>query len=341
MSYPMRVLAGMILFMVAVVAVGALMFAPLRGAFETSIPLNSTILALLALGIASAFAQTIALQPAMGWIDQTSRGFAAKSAPRLVAPLARVLAGHEREGFVVSTVAMASLLDAVRARLDEARAPLRYLAGLLVALGLLGLLWQLVEPADARAAYSGLLFGFAGAIALGVLHLLLRHAQSRFFGELEDFLAERAQLPSSVLGGEAALPAYLEALLRQTAENLAEIQRLMTRGEEERRGVQAALDALTDRLAMLTDQLRAEQKLIMNVSRNHSELHPAMTDVANQVAGALAGSEEMRDHLRNIDVSLSRLVEEVGAVGERVPEALRQEIRVLARIMLPSDRARG
>ena len=293
----------------------------LRAAFEAHLVLNAAIAAVLLIGVCLALARRLALGPVQQWVDQTSRGFAVKEPPALLAPLARVLAGKEREGFVLSLSAMGALLAAVRRRLDEARHAPWLLLGLLAILTLIGALAGAPQ------------FGVAALVILGLLDAWVRRAQDRSVRQVEDFLAQRAELPSSVLGGESALPAYLEALLKQTAENLSEIQRMMVRSEEERRATQAALASLTETLAAVSDQLRAEQKVILALSKNHYDLQPAIAELATQVAGAVAGSEEMRDHLRNVDLAVARLVDEVSAARRQTPEAMRQEIKVLAQTL--------
>jgi len=360
MSEAKRMVVWMALFVLAVAAVCATLYAPLAAAFQANVVFNGLILGVLIVGAFINFGQALALEPASRWVEQTARGFATQKPPRLVAALARVLG--DREGFTLSTLAMRSLLDGVRIRMDESRDISRYVIGLLIFLGLLGTFWGLLETvggvsrvvggltggrgfADLQAdlqgplsgmgtAFSSSLFGLAGALALGVLDLQAGHAQNRFFAELEDFLAGRAQLPRRVPGaeGEAAgtLPAYVEALLENTAENLAQIQRMMAKSEDDRRAVHGGLTLLTDRLTELSDQLRAEQKVMMALSRNQVDLQPAMAELASQVAGAVAGQQEMREHMRNVDLALARLVEEVAGAREQVPEAMRQEIRVLA-----------
>lgn len=359
MTDPRRMVVWMALFVAAVAAVCAALYAPLAAAFQANVVFNGLILGALAAGVFINFGQVVALEPATRWIEDTSRGFGTREPPRLVAALARVVAG--REGFTLSTLAMRSLLDGVRIRLDESRDISRYLIGLLIFLGLLGTFWGLLETlggvsrviggltaergfADLQSdlqgplagmgtAFSSSLFGLAGALALGVLDLQAGHAQNRFYAGLEDFLAGRAQLPARAPGAEGeagTLPAYLEALLEATAENLAQIQRMMAKSEDDRRAVLGGLTLLTDRLSELSDQLRAEQKVIMTLSRNQLDLQPAVVDLAQQVAGAVAGQQEMREHMRNADLALARLVQEVAGAREQVPEAMRQEIRVLA-----------
>ncbi|HEX6265331.1 MAG TPA: hypothetical protein VFZ81_00370 [Burkholderiales bacterium] len=293
----------------------------LRAAFEANLAVNCAVLAVLSIGVCIAMVQAAAMRPVRHWVDQTSRGFSVKEPPALVAPLARVLSGKERDGFVLSLAAMGALLAGVRRRLNEARHVSSQVLAALVFLTLIGAFWSAAQ------------LGLAAIVILGLANLWTRHAQDRAVRQVEDFLAQRAELPSSLLGGESALPAYLEALLRQTAENLSEIQRMMIRGEEERRATQAALASLTETLSAVSDQLRAQQKVVLALSKNHYDVQPAIADLATQVAGAVAGSEEMRDHLRNLDLAVARLVDEVSAARAQTPEAMRREIKVLAQTL--------
>jgi hypothetical protein len=361
-----RMLLWMALFLGAVAALCVLLFVPLSNAFMANMVFNGLILAVLVVGVVVNFVQVAALGPASLWVDQTSRGFSTREPPRIVASLARVVSGREREGFRISPLAMRSLLDGVRMRLDEGRDLSRYFIALLIFLGLLGTFWGLLDTiggvgrvigglgtegdaarlfSDLKAdlqgplagmgtAFSSSLFGLAGALALGVLDLQAGHAQNRFFADLEEFLAGRAQLPGNAGGGEGegtgTLPSYIQALLEQTADNLAQIQRMMSRSEEDRRSAQVGLSLLTDRLGELSDQLRAEQKVIMTLSRNQLELHPAIAELANQVTAAVASNDEIRVHLRSVDLALGRLLTEVAGARQQVPDAMRQEIRLLA-----------
>lgn len=293
----------------------------LRAVFEVNIVINTAVLAVLLLGLGIAVAQAAALRPVRHWVDQASRGFAVRDPPALVAPLARVLAGKEREGFVLSLAAMGALLEGVRRRIDESRHGASLVLGALVFLTVIGAFWSAAQ------------IGAAASMLLGLANLGVRRAQSRALAQVEDFLAERAEMPSSLLGGESALPAYLEALLKQTVESLSEIQRMMIRSEEERRATQAALASLTETLSAVSDQLKAQQKVILTLSKHHYDLQPAIADLATQVAGALAGSDEVRTHLRNVDLAVARLVDEVSAARTQTPAAMRQEIKVLAQTL--------
>jgi hypothetical protein len=365
MNDPRRMQGWMLVFLAALAVACAMLFSPLQGAFLANQVFNGLILAVFAIGIAINFFQVITLGPANDWIRATERGPVPREAPSLLAPMARMLGSREREGLRLSAMAMRSMLDGIRMRLDESRDISRYMIGLLVFLGLLGTFWGLLDTvggvshvinsltvgsgdsgavfenlkrdlqgplAGMGTAFSSSLFGLGGALALGVLDLQAGHAQNRFYNYLEEWLATLAHLPSGRLSGdgEHVLPTYIEALLEQTADNLDQLQRTLVRSDEDRRATQTSLANLGDQLSALTDQLRSEQKLILSLAKGQTDLQPVLAELATHTASALGGAEQMRDYLRSSDLSLRRLLEEVAAAREQVPQQLREEVRLLA-----------
>ena len=86
-------------------------------------------------------------------------------------------------------------------------------------------------------AFSASLFGLAGSLVLGFLDLQAGLAQNRFYNELEELLSGYTRLSGggpAIELGEASVPAYIQALLEQTADSLDNLQRIMSRGEESR-----------------------------------------------------------------------------------------------------------
>jgi|LKGT01.1.fsa_nt_gi hypothetical protein len=373
-------LVWMVLLLGAVGVVCTLLFPPLRTAFDANQIFNGMILGVLAIGVVVNFLQVLTLGPATAWIDNVRDVDAlppSDEAPRLLASMAKMFSGRNQEQFRISAMAMRSLLDGIRLRLDESRDISRYMIGLMIFLGLLGTFWGLMDTVvgvgnvigglsagtggpsaifdelkrdlqgpltGMGTAFSSSLFGLSGALALGVLDLQAGHAQNRFYNYLEEWLSELTHLPSSALTaeGDQSLPVYIEALLEQTAENLNQLQRSVARGEEDRRAAQNNLARLSEQLAELTDQLRSEQKLILTLTKNQTDLQPIMAELANQVTNSLSGNEEMRDHLRNVDTGLQRLLEEVSAARSQFGGELRDEFRLLARSIAERPRpARG
>ena len=107
-------------------------------------------------------------------------------------------------------------------------------------------------------AFSSSMLGLSGALVLGFLDLTAGQAQTRFFNELEEWLAGQTRLSSGLLGaeGDGSVPAYVQALLEQNAENMEQLQRLLSRGEESRQQTAEATQALAERLNLLAEQMR-------------------------------------------------------------------------------------
>ena len=288
--------------------------------------------------------------------------------PRLLSPLAAMVG--TREEIKLSAMALRSVLDGISARLDEQRDISRYTIGLLVFLGLLGTFWGLLDTLSAirgvianiqvggdgdigqmfdnlksgleaplagmGTAFSSSLFGLAGSLILGFLDLQTGQAQNRFYTELEDWLASQAKLSSSTLSGEGeqTVPAYVEALLEQTAESLENLQRTMARGEETRILTSEALHQLSDKMSTITDFMQTEQVIMKKLAETHMVLKPALEAIAGAKGGIGGGSgldDASRSHLRNIDLAVSRLVEETRTGREELTSQIRSEIKLLAR----------
>ncbi|MBZ0325715.1 MAG: coiled-coil domain-containing protein 60 [Alphaproteobacteria bacterium] len=369
MTRPRRFLGRMGLFLAAVAIVAGVLFPMLRDAFLANPALNGLILGVLLIGIAFIFRQVLLLAPEAAWIDAFRQGLpgtSTQSPPRLLAPMAAML-GDRGRPVRLSAMALRSVLDGVGARLDEFRDISRYLIGLLIFLGLLGTFWGLLETVGAVSrvvgglqvgggelaqvfeelkrglqaplsgmgtAFSSSLFGLAGSLVLGFLDLQAGQAQNRFFNELEEWLSGQTRIGAapSLAESEQPVPAYLQALIEQTADSLENLQRTLARGEENRRGVESSLLSLSERLSTLTDQMRSEQNLLVKLAESQMDMRPILGRLADGIAaGGFGLDDASRTHIRNLDVYMSRLLEETATGRAQIVQELRSEIKLLAR----------
>ncbi len=377
MTRPRRFLVRMIVFLFAVVAAAAAVFGPLHSAFMANTALNGLIVGVFLLGIAYNFRQVVMLYPEVEWIDnfrQNASSLSALPAPTLLAPMATML-GERGESLSLSALSMRSLLDGISSRLDESRDISRYTIGLLIFLGLLGTFWGLLGTVasirdvigglsvasgnlatvfgDLKSglegpltgmgtAFSSSLFGLAGSLILGFLDLQAGQAQNRFYNDLEDWLSSRTRLSSGALSydGEHPIPAYVQALLEQTAESLENLQRTLARGEQSRIASDSNLMALAEKLGALTDHMRTEQTLMMKLAESQTELKPVLAKLAAAAAPDSGGMDDAtRGHIRNLDVYLARLLEEMSSGREDMIRQMRSEIKLLARTIAGSVEA--
>lgn len=311
MSRSTSVLFWMAVFLVAVGLLALTAVQPLSNAFMANPTFNGIIFGVLVVGILINFRQVLILEPERKWIEQFRRSDPERPIsvkPRLLAPMAQMLSRRERGELTLSPLSMRTVLDSIRMRLDESRDISRYMTGVLIFLGLLGTFWGLLitvgavgsvidglqigagegpavfeslkaglrEPLSGMGtAFSSSLFGLAGALVLGFLDLQATHAQNRFFNELEEWLSGATRLSSGALpgDGELGVPAYIQALLEHTADNIEQFQKGLVRDQEQRKLGDQHLVAVADQLGKLTDQFRSEamdrDKLIREF---HSEL---------------------------------------------------------------------
>jgi hypothetical protein len=368
-TQPTRYLTRMAFFLGVAAATVALLFPALRSAFVANAVLNGVILGVLLIGIIHAFRTVTMLRREIAWIESFRREtmvVTSTATPRLLSPMATML-GESSERISLSTVAMRTLLDGIAARLDESREISRYMIGLLVFLGLLGTFWGLLETVQAvgnvvgglniagndlnaafsdmkkglqapisgmGTAFSSSLFGLAGSLVLGFLELQAGQAQNRFYNELEEWLSGLTRLGSGAIGGieggDQSVPAYIQALLEQTADGLEGMQRAMARSEENRTDYSRNIFELTEKIGVLSNQMATEQKLMLKLAESQSELTPVLAKLAD-VESRPAGDEITQAYLRNIEAYLSRIHDDMGPGRADSVQEIRNEIRLLAR----------
>ncbi len=286
LSSPRIFLVRMAVFTVLCGFLVLILYRPLLTAFFGNPGLNAVILGVLAVGIILAVRQVVRLFREIRWVNYVSGADPNRLArpPVLLAPVASSIADQEsRARLSVST--MRSLLDSISARLDENRELVRYLAGLLVFLGLLGTFWGLIDTVNsvgriigslrtggeasvlfeelkgALAAplagmgisFSASLFGLAGSLVLGFLDLQAGQAQNRFYTELEDWLAVATASETGSLGAADGSPAVAAALNR-----LAEAVGQGGSGRE----ATAAMANLAEGVQAIVGHMRSEQQLV-------------------------------------------------------------------------------
>src|SRR5438132_12373650 len=329
MNHSRRFLLRMLGFLVGVAVLAILLGRPLVIAFLGNPGVNGVILVILLCGIVYIFRQVLLLDPEIDWIESFRYQQAGdeeatddQPAPRLLAPMARMLGTRQGRRVSLSATSLQTLLDGIASRLSEARETSRYLIGVLIFLGLLGTFYGLLETvrsvggvlaglsggggdaaralADLKAglesplagmstAFSSSLFGLAGSLVLGFLDLQAGQAQNRFYNDLEEWLSTYTRLSSGQLGdgSEGSVPAYIQALLEQTADSLENLQRILARSEESRIGANATLASLTDRLGVLGEQMKAGQMLMVRLAENQLELRPSLARLAEAAENSL------------------------------------------------------
>jgi hypothetical protein len=334
---PVHVTTWMAIFLALVAVLAAVLVPQLKHAFIANAAFNGVILFVLAVGIMVNLRQVWRLQREVLWIEgflqQTEAGGPSPSGlqPVLLAPMARVLSNRRRGQAHLSPATTRSILDGVQIRLEEQRDLSRYLIGLLIFLGLLGTFWGLLatirsigeiignlsvgtdpvamfEALKAKldaplggmaTSFSTSLFGLAGSLVVGFLDLQSGHAQNRFYNELENWLSQMTKLPSSVgAEGEGNVPAYVQALLEQTAESMERMQRSAVESERERRATSEHLGELNNQLNRLAELIGRESRDLSTLSATQDDLRGLLRQLAQQPAQGAQFTEDLRAEMR-------------------------------------------
>ena len=372
MTRPTVFLLRMLGFLVAIGIVVGLLSNTLVAAFVANPFLNSLISLVAAVGIGWNLRQVGRLSPEVAWLEtfQRNRGrMTGAPAPRLLAPMARMLATRtsERgeaaaERFTLSPQAGRALLDTIASRLDESRELSRYMIGLLIFLGLLGTFWGLlltvgavsdvigsmsVGTGDINAlfeqlkgglakplrgmgtAFSASMLGLSGSLVLGFLDLTAGQAQNRFYNELEEWLAGLTRLSSGVLGGDG-----------EGGSVPIYVQALLEQTAENMEGLQRTLARGEDDRREGTNAILAlTEKLgqLAETMRTNQQLmlklaeSQATLGPALQRLGDKSGDDVARAHLRNIELYVQRMISETEQGRTQSTAELRNEIKILTR----------
>jgi hypothetical protein len=363
-------LTRMIVFLLIAAAVVLAISGPLVSAFQANPAINGLILGVLLLGIVYSFRQVLLLRPEVQWIETFRRsepGLSVQEPPTLLGPMATMLGDRTSRRMQLSTLSMRSLLDGISSRLDESRDISRYMIGLLVFLGLLGTFWGLLQTIAAvgdtistltvdggdfstqfdslrqgleaplsgmGTAFSSSLFGLGGSLVLGFLDLQTGQAQNRFYNDLEEWLSSVTRLSSGGGLGESdqSVPAYVQALLEQTAESLDNLQRTMSTAEGGRHSANQTFVNLSERLATLTDQMRSEQDLMVKLVESQMDMKP----VLQRIADGGSADKTSQTHLRNMDLYLGQLLDATTRGQEQLVSEIRSELKLLSRTIAAS-----
>lgn len=279
-------LIRMLVFLILVGFLAFILFRQVTPAFQANPGLNGLILGVLLIAVLLAFGQVFRLFREAAYVNAVTAGESPKRPPSLLGPLVPAIQAR-CEGATLPGVR--AYLDTVAARLDEGRDILRYIAGILILLGLLGTFWGLIDTLSAVGsviksmrgggdasvmfdelknglavplsgiglAFSASLFGLASSLITGFLDLQAGQAHARFHNELEDWLVSGAETAAP-----APVPPHREpeaaAALKEAVDRLTTV---VSEGANGRAATQAMTN-LAEGIQGLVQHMRAEQQMI-------------------------------------------------------------------------------
>ncbi len=195
-------------------------------------------------------------------------------------------------------------------------------------------------------AFASSLLGLAGSLIVGLLEIFAGHGQNRFYMEMEEWLSSITRIGFAVGDGEGGGgdSSMIAGLMEQTTHQIDSLKELVMRGEEQRMRTDNRLGAMTEAIGNLAQNLNNQRSA--KATTEAAAMERIVKGQADMVAGQdrLAGSfegflrardedsgidAETRMHLRNIDVQLLRVLEEMSAGRQDSIAEIRQDMATL------------
>lgn len=364
-SQPVRQIVLMLTVLGLVLAGGFFAYGRILPIFMANQWLNGLILTVFTIGVLACFWQVGQLVRSVSWIEHFAarrRGAdsapgAAGVAPRLLAPLAALLSARGPAGGAISASSASSILDTVATRIDELRDITRYLANLLIFLGLLGTFYGLattvpavvdtiraLAPQDGQTglevfdqlmtglesqlggmatAFSSSLLGLAGSLVVGLLELFVTHGQNRFYRELEEWMSGFTRLGIAGGEGDGVDQAALAGFLEQMAGQMDRLQSYHTDRDAMRE--EAALMA-DERVVVMAQAIEALVQQAQADRAGAERLTNALTRLADGPGTPLPAPD-----LSGLEAVLTRLSTDLTEGRDEMLAELRSDILVLTR----------
>lgn len=365
---PVQRILVMLMFLGVVGAVAFYLSGEILRVFNQNQELNGLILVVFFFGVMIAFWQVFRLFSAVNWLEALAaraRGIESVPPPSLLVAMDPMRKSPAQRGVAASTAR--SILDSVGARVEESRDTLRYVAGLLIFLGLLGTFWglaktvpavietiQSITPSDAEAgginfgdlivalegqlggmgvAFASSLLGLAGSMVVGFLELMSAGAANRFYGELETWLSTMTRFSGGEGEADGGYSSDLVEQLAYSGQQMAALNRMIADGEDRRAADSARIaDALAS-IERIAAQAQEERATIAEAVQAQSRMLAAVERLADtaMTGGGEGIDAETRGHIRNLDLLMAKMIEESAAGRVETAEALRREMRAVGR----------
>jgi len=248
---------------------------------------------------------------------------------------------NKKEDMIIEERKAIILFERIASKMDFDKEVNKYLVVVLVFLGLLGTFWGLLITIEAvgktigelsieednvlltflslkealKAPLSGMgtafatsLFGLAASLSLGFIDLQLTKAQNDFLIYVEDTLHNLSRKSTIKINKtEGISEEYIAAILAETAEGIANLQKLLEKNEKSRKTFEELIEKSVSTISKINDEI--------NIRNNQFQ------------KGEIISIE----HLRNIDNNIEILKSQLKDDNILQLEELSSQIKVLAK----------
>ena len=358
------------LILTVVFAAGAYVVLPLVGdIFLNNIWLNGFIALVFLFGIITCFFQVFTLVQCVSWAEGFAEdrvGHDVVKPPNLLKSVAALLSGAGAR-HALTTGSVRSILDSVAIRIDEGRELTRYIINLLIFLGLLGTFFGLATTVPAvvdtirslapnegqsgmevfdslmsglesqlsgmGTAFGSSLLGLSGSLVVGLLDLFAGRGQNRFYRELEEWLSSITKITAGSGSDDGGLASA--GLFQNAGEQMQNLGAVLAGTSDQIERLSKSMDALLKHGAQQSDRTQA---VVEEISRGQSQIVDAIARMQSEGEGLLDAETRMR--LRNMDTSLTRLLEDMTDGRAQATREMRSDLSEIAKLLKSSQKGK-
>ncbi len=361
---PTQQIVLMLIICGAVASGGVLIWPQVQPVFLSSPYLNGTIGLVFVVGVLACFFQVFQLFSSVAWIERLATSGPQDEVarpPRLLASMTNI-ARMRGSRMQITGPAARSVLDSVGSRMEESRDVTRYIANLLIFLGLLGTFFGLATTVPAvvetirslqpgadeegvavfgrlmdgledqlggmGTAFASSLLGLAGSLVVGLLELYAGHGQNRFYRALEEWLASitRVSFSSGEGEGGGVDRSAIATVLDHMVDQMDTLQSLFSQSESRRAETETRVVQLAAAVEDLTRKLGPGP---VEATQRLAAAQERLSEVLEVTQGSGGIDEESKMRLRSIDVQLLQVYEQLGAARGSDLDGIRADLAEL------------
>lgn len=253
------------------------------------------------------------------------------------------------------------IFSSLERKLNERHTVSRYIIGVLILLGLLGTFIGLTQTVGSIAAslkgmsfdgpispeafhqlkmgiqtplsgmgvaFSSSIFGLVGSLILGVFDLQQSKAEKEFFDDFENKLLSLDK--KSLIQEKNNGPAYILALLEQTAETLNFLENRMTQIEESHVRVSHTWQKVSETLSNYALQTRQTHDMLDTLSCMQDDFLKGFKDIHVK----LKSYEELKNkEIQIFHINFEKIIEEMIEGRKQSTQELKNEIRLIVKTL--------
>lgn len=321
---------------------------PLFISFINNNIFSSLIITTLFCCIVHTLYRTISLQKNFKWFDvyiKNDTNLKNKKIPSLIKPLIKILNNNKISPYFIPSVVHLEISN-IKIKLQESHNITIYLINLLLYFTVFGLCYGIFHTVNISNIFNDisniiLLKSYFNLFFISILCYISLYFIDKLIKTKENLFCIKVQdtfyTPNLSKTNQYNKPyenksiAYILAMLTKISENIEDFQNNIIKSEQNRMEVNNNLTVLCKQLAKVNDQRSIENSLLMKIAQAQLDFQTLIKDFYKKINENQFGIDiKTKEHIRNLDVTINRLLELTLSSQSMLSKELKDEMRLLS-----------